>query len=144
LGGFKNIKIKMFLQPKKTKYKKIRKGILKKFEYKANTLKFGEIGLKATSSGVLSARQIESARRIIAKKIKRKGKIWLRVFPDLPITSKPSESRMGKGKGAISYWAVKIKSGTALFEICGVPFYIAKEALLAAGKKLAIQTKVFD
>ena len=134
----------MFLQPKKTKYKKIRKGILKKFEYKANTLKFGEIGLKATSSGVLSARQIESARRIIAKKIKRKGKIWLRVFPDLPITSKPSESRMGKGKGAISYWAVKIKSGTALFEICGVPFYIAKEALLAAGKKLAIQTKVFD
>jgi large subunit ribosomal protein L16 len=134
----------MFLQPKKTKYKKIRKGTLKKFEYKANTLKFGEIGLKAASSGVLSARQIESARRIIAKKIKRKGKIWLRIFPDLPITSKPSESRMGKGKGAVSYWAVRIKSGTALFEICGVPLYIAKEALLAAGKKLAIQTKVFD
>jgi large subunit ribosomal protein L16 len=76
--------------------------------------------------------------------MKRKGKIWLRVFPDLPITSKPSESRMGKGKGAVSYWAVRIKSGTTLFEICGVPFYIAKEALLAAGKKLAIQTKVFD
>lgn len=134
----------MFLQPKKTKYKKIRKGVLKKFEYKANTIKFGDIGLKATSSGILNARQIESARRIISRKMKRKGKIWLRVFPDLPLTSKPSESRMGKGKGAVSYWAVRIKSGTTLFEICGVPFYIAKEALLAAGKKLAIQTKVFD
>jgi large subunit ribosomal protein L16 len=134
----------MFLHPKKTKYKKIRKGTLKKFEYKANSIKFGEIGLKATSSGILSNRQIESARRIISRKIKRKGKIWLRVFPDLPITSKPSESRMGKGKGAVSYWAVKIKSGSTLFEICGVPFYLAKEALVAAGKKLSIQTKVFD
>jgi len=134
----------MFLQPKKTKYKKIRKGTLKKFEYKANSLKFGEIGLKATCSGILNARQIESARRIIARKMKRKGKIWLRIFPDLPITSKPSESRMGKGKGSVSYWAVKVKSGTTLFEICGVPFYMAKEALLAAGKKLAIQTKIFD
>ena len=134
----------MFLQPRKTKHKKVRKGKLKKFEYKSNSIKFGDIGLKAITSGIINARQIESARRTIARKIKRKGKVWLRIFPDLPITSKPTESRMGKGKGSISYWAVKVKSGTTLFEICGIPFHVAKEALIAAGKKLTVKTKVFD
>ena len=77
-------------------------------------------------------------------KLKKKGKMWLRIFPDLPITSKPTESRMGKGKGSISYWASKIKSGTTLFEICGVPTHVAEEALKSGGKKLPIKTKVFD
>lgn len=134
----------MFLQPKKTKFKKIRKGTLKKLEYKANSIKFGEIGLKASSSGIITASQLESARRIITRKIKRKGKLWLRIFPDFPVTSKPKESRMGKGKGSVSHWAVKIKSGVTLFEICGIPINAAVVALKAAGKKLPIKTLVFD
>src|SRR6476660_3758478 len=134
----------MFLQPKKTKHKKVRKGRLKKFEYKSNSIKFGDMGLKAATSGIINARQIESARRTIARKIKRKGKIWLRIFPDLPITSKPTESRMGKGKGSVSYWAVKVRGGTTLFEICGVPTHIAKEALRAGSMKLSLKTKIFD
>jgi large subunit ribosomal protein L16 len=134
----------MFLQPKKTKYKKIQKGKLKKFEFKANTLKFGNIGLKATISGLISARQLEAARRAITRKVKRKGKIWLRVFPDLPITSKPTESRMGKGKGTISFWAVKVKRGTTLFEICGIPSNLAIEALNSGKTKLPVKTRIFD
>lgn len=134
----------MFLQPKKTKYKKTRKGRLKKLEFKANTLRFGEFGLKALVSGMLTARQIESARIAIARKIKRKGKIWINIFPNLPITAKPSESRMGKGGGAISHWVAKVKGGTTLFEVCGVPIHIAIEALKSGSKKLPMKTMVFD
>jgi len=134
----------MFLQPKKTKYKKTRKGKLKKLEFKANTLRFGELGLKATVSGLITARQIEAARRAIARKIKRKGKIWICVFPDLPITAKPTESRMGKGKGNVSYWVTRVRGGTTLFEVCGIPSYIAMEALKAGSHKLPVKTKIFD
>jgi large subunit ribosomal protein L16 len=134
----------MFLQPKKIKYKKVRKGKLKKFEYKSNSINFGELGLKAKASGIITARQIEAARRAITRKIKRKGKVWIKIFPNLPITAKPSESRMGKGKGSVSYWAAKVSRGTTLFEICGVPDYIAIEALKAGGEKLPIKTKIFD
>ena len=134
----------MFLQPRKTKYKKTRKGKLKKLEFKANTIKFGEFGLKAQVAGVISARQIEAARRTIARKIKRKGKIWICIFPDLPITSKPTESRMGKGKGSVSYWVARVRGGTTLFEVCGIPKHIATEALKAGSKKLPIKTKIFD
>lgn len=134
----------MFLQPRKTKYKKTRKGTLKKLEFKANSIKFGELGLKAEVSGMISARQIESARRAIARKIKRKGKIWICIFPDLPITSKPTESRMGKGKGAVSHWVARVRGGTTLFEICGIPNHIAIEALKSGSKKLPIKTKIFD
>lgn len=134
----------MFLQPKRTKYKKTRKGKLKKLEFKSNNLRFGEIGVKAEYSGLISARQIEAARRAITRKIKRKGKIWIRIFPDLPITSKPNESRMGKGKGAVSYWGAKVRGGTVLFEICGVPKHTAAEALRAGSSKLPIRTKIFD
>jgi len=134
----------MFLQPKKTKYKKTRKGKLKKLEFKANTLRFGEIGLKATVSGLVTARQIEATRRAIARKIKRKGKIWICIFPDLPVTAKATESRMGKGKGAVSHWVARVRGGTTLFEICGVPSHIAIEALKAGSQKLSIQTKIFD
>ena len=134
----------MFLQPRKTKYKKTRKGRLKKLEFKANTVRFGELGLKAQISGVISARQIEAARRAIVRKTKRKGKIWVCIFPDLPITAKPTESRMGKGKGAVSHWVARVRGGTTLFEICGLPTHIAIEALRSGGKKLPIKTKIFD
>lgn len=134
----------MFLQPRKTKYKKIRKGKLKKLEFKANRIKFGEFGLKTLVSGILTARQIESARRAIVRKIKRRGKIWINIFPDLPITAKPTESRMGKGKGDISHWVTRVKGGTTLFEVCGVPIYVAIEALKSGSKKLPLKTKVFD
>jgi large subunit ribosomal protein L16 len=134
----------MFLQPRKTKYKKTRKGRLKKLEFKANTIRFGEFGLKSQVAGVISARQIEAARRTIARKIKRKGKIWICIFPDLPITAKPTESRMGKGKGAVSHWVARIRGGTTLFEICGIPKHIATEALRAGSKKLPVKTKIFD
>jgi large subunit ribosomal protein L16 len=134
----------MFLQPRKTKYKKTKKGKLKKLEYKANSLRFGEVGLKAVVSGLITARQIEATRRAIARKIKRKGKIWICIFPDLPITAKPTESRMGKGKGAVSHWVARVRGGTTLFEICGVPNHIAVEALKAGSQKLSVKTKIFD
>ena len=133
----------MFLQPKKTKYSKIRKGRLKKFKHN-NKVQFGEIGLKSMISGTITAHQIEAARKAIVRKIKRKGKIWICIFPNLPITSKPIESRMGKGKGAVSYWVARVKGGSTLFEICGVPSNLSVEALKAGSKKLPIKTKIFD
>lgn len=93
----------MWLQPKKTKYKKIQKGKLSKLNFRSNKLKFGSIGLKATNSGTLSSRQIEAARQAIVRKLSRKGKLWIRVFPTIPITTKPTEVRMGKGKGTVSH-----------------------------------------
>jgi large subunit ribosomal protein L16 len=134
----------MFLQPRKTKYDKTKKGKLKKLNFKNNKIQFGEIGLKAVISGTITARQIEAARKAIVRKLKRKGKIWICIFPDLPITSKPTESRMGKGKGAVSYWAARVRGGTTLFEVCGVPTNIGIEALRAGGKKFPIKTKIFD
>lgn len=134
----------MFLQPKKIKFKKTKKGKLRKLEFKANTLRFGDIGVKAQNSGLISARQIEAARRAITRKIKRKGKVWIRIFPDLPITAKPIESRMGKGKGSVSFWAARVRSGTTLFEICGVPIHTAVEALKAGSVKLPVKTRIFD
>lgn len=134
----------MFLQPKKTKYRKVRKGRLAQLEFKSNTLRFGDVGLKARTSGTISARQLEAARRAITRKIKRKGKVWVCVFPDIPITAKPNESRMGKGKGAVSFWATKVKGGTTLFEVCGVPYHAAVEALSAGSSKLPVKTRIFD
>lgn len=134
----------MFLQPKKLKYKKTRKGKLSKFEFRSNILRFGTIGLKAAESGTITARQIEAARQAINRKIKRKGKIWIRIFPHLPITKKPTEVRMGKGKGAVAYWATKVKGGTALFEICGVNTNIAINAFKTGGAKLPIKTVIFN
>ena len=134
----------MFLQPKKIKYKKVRKGKLSKLEFKSNNLQFGEIGLKAQESGLISARQIEAVRRVITRKIKKKGKVWIRIFPYLPITSKPTESRMGKGKGSVDHWVARVRGGTVLFEICGVPKHTAREALKACSKKLPIKSRIFD
>ena len=134
----------MFNGPKQIKYKKTKKGKLSKYEFKANKLKFGTIGLKAVESGMLNTKQIEAARQAIVRKIKRKGKIWIRIFPDTPITSKPTGIRMGKGKGQVSHWVAKVRGGTVLFEVCGLNFSIVSEALKTGGAKLPIKTKIFN
>lgn len=130
--------------PRQSKYKKTRKGKLKKLEFKSNKLIFGTIGLKAIESGILNSRQIEATRQAIVRKIKRKGKIWIKIFPDLPITSKPTGTRMGKGKGSVSHWGARVKCGTVLFEICGVNLNIAIRSLKTGGAKLPIKTKIFS
>lgn len=133
----------MFLQPKKTKYKKTRKGKLQKLDFKANKLKFGTVGLKAVNSAIINARQLEAARQAISRKIKKKGKIWIRVFPDLPITAKPISARMGKGKGSVSHWGARVKGGTILFEICGVKDpKIIENALRTGSAKLPLKTRI--
>ena len=133
----------MFLQPKKIKYKKTKKGKLRQLEFKTSKLKFGAIGLKAVKSGMISARQIEASRQAITRKIKKKGKIWLRIFPDYPITAKPISARMGKGKGSVSHWGARLKGGTVLFEICGVKdIKIVKTALRTGAAKLPLKTRI--
>lgn len=134
----------MFLQPKKSKYKKVRKGTLPRLTYKTNKLKFGTIGLKALESGTISARQIEAARQSINRKMERKGKLWIRIFPDLPITSKPNEVRMGKGKGPVSHWGVKVGGGCILFELCGINRSVAISAFKTGGAKLPIKTLIIE
>ena len=133
----------MFSIPKNIKYKKTKKGKLGKLEFRANKLSFGEIGLKAAESGTITAKQIEAARQAIVRKIKRKGKIWIKIFPDVPITKKSIGVRMGKGKGSVSHWGAKVKTGTVLFEVCGVAFDIVKIALTTGGAKLPVKTKIF-
>ena len=130
----------MFLQPKRSKFKKVRKGKLSKFNFRSNKLKFGTIGLKAAESGTISARQIEAARQSITRKIDRKGKLWIRIFPSLPVTTKPTEVRMGKGKGSVDFWASKVAGGKIIFELCGVNESIAKNAFKTGSAKLPIQT----
>jgi len=133
----------MFNGPKRVKYKKTRKGKLVRFEFKSNKLKFGTIGLKACEAGILNSRQIEAARQSIAKKTKRKAKVWIKIFPDLPITSKPTGVRMGKGKGQVSHWGARVRGGTVLFEVCGANFSTIFLALKTARAKLPIKTKIF-
>lgn len=133
----------MFLQPNKVKYKKIKKGKLCKFSYK-NNLDFGTIGLKALESGYISARQLESARQAMSRKIKKKGKLWIKIFPNLPVTKKPTEVRMGKGKGNVSHWVAKIKGGAVLFEVCGINRKNAIKAFKTGGAKLPVRTQIFD
>jgi len=132
----------MFLQPRKSKHKKIRKKKIRKFAYKNNKLKFGVIGLKICQSGFISSRQIEAARRSITRKLQRKGKLWLKVFPDFPVTKKPNEARMGKGVGSISFWAAHVKAGSVIFEVCGVPKLEAELALISGKCKLPLKTKI--
>ena len=134
----------MFLQPKKSKYKKVRKGRLAKYNYKTNKLDFGTIGLKACESGLISARQLEAARQAIVRKTKRNGKLWIKIFPNLPITKKPTEVRMGKGKGPVSHWSARVKSGTTIFELCGINNNLAISAFKTGSAKLSVKTKVFN
>lgn len=134
----------LLLKPSKTKYKKIKKGKLTKLEFKANILKFGSMGLKAAESGTINSKQIESTRQTITKKIKKKGKVWIRIFPNTPITSKAIGARMGKGKGSLSHWGIRVRGGTVLFEICGTKLNLIREALAAGAYKLPIKTRIFS
>lgn len=134
----------MLLYPKGLKYKKSRKGKLLKLEFRNNKLKFGRIGIKAAKSGTITARQIEATRQTIVRRIKRKGKLWIRIFPNNPITAKPTEIRMGKGKGALNHWGIRVRGGTVLFEISGVALNRSISALKAGGSKLPIKTLIYD
>jgi len=129
------------LSPKKVKYRKMMKGRMKGKAYRGSSLSFGEFGLKALEPGWLSARQIEAARIAMTRHAKRGGRVFIRIFPDKPITKKPAETRMGKGKGLPEYWAAVVKSGRMLYEMDGVTEEVAKEAFRLAAYKLPIQTK---
>jgi len=128
------------LQPKRTKFRKQHKGRNNGVAVRGSSVSFGEYGLKATTRGRITARQIEAARRTITRHVKRGGKIWIRIFPDKPITKKPLEVRMGKGKGSVEYWVAQIKPGTMLYEIQGVPEELAREAFKLAAAKLPVKT----
>ena len=129
------------LQPKKTKYRKMQKGKMKGNAGRGTTLAFGSFGIKALDECWITARQIEAARIAVTRYMKRQGQVWIRIFPDKPITKKPAEVRMGKGKGSPEYWAAIVKPGRVLFECEGVDFETAKEALRLAAQKLPIKTK---
>lgn len=128
------------LQPKRTKFRKMRKGRNRGLAQAGNQVSFGEYGLKATDRGRITARQIEAARRAMTRYVKRGGKIWIRVFPDVPVSKKPLEVRMGKGKGNVEYWVAKVQPGTVLYEMEGVTEEIAREAFRLASTKLPIAT----
>jgi large subunit ribosomal protein L16 len=128
------------LQPKRTKFRKQQKGRNRGLAQVGNRVSFGEYGLKATSRGFVTARQIEAARRAITRHVKRGGKLWIRVFPDKPITKKPVEVRMGKGKGNVEYWVAPVQPGRVMYEIQGVTETIAREAFRLAAAKLAVKT----
>ena len=128
------------LQPKRTKFRKVMKGRNTGLAQRATKVSFGEYGLKATTRGRITARQIEAARRTMTRRIKRGGKIWIRVFPDKPITGKPLEVRMGKGKGSVEYWVAEIQPGRMLYEMEGVSEEIARDAFTLAAAKLPVQT----
>ncbi len=128
------------LQPKRTRFRKQQKGRNRGLAQAGNRVSFGDYGLKALARGRITARQIEAARRAMTRHIKRGGKIWIRVFPDVPITKKPIEVRMGKGKGNVEYWVCKVQPGKVLYEMQGVPETIAREAFARAAAKLPIAT----
>lgn len=128
------------LQPKRTKFRKQHKGRNNGVAVRGSSVSFGEYGLKSVSRGRLTARQIEAGRRTISRHVKRGGKIWIRVFPDKPITKKPLEVRMGKGKGSVEYWVAQIRPGAMLYEIQGVPEELAREAFALAAAKLPLKT----
>ena len=130
------------MQPKKTKFRKAHKGRIHGTATSGATLSFGQFGLKAMAPERVTARQIEAARRALTRHMKRAGRVWIRVFPDLPVSKKPVEVRMGKGKGSPEFWVARVKPGRILFELDGVPGSVAKEAFERAAEKLPIRTKV--
>jgi large subunit ribosomal protein L16 len=129
------------LSPKRTKFRKQFKGRIHGEAKGGFALNFGEYGLKAVEPERITARQIEAARRAMTRHMKRQGRVWIRVFPDVPVTQKPTEVRMGKGKGSVEYWAAKVKPGRVMFEIDGVPLPVAQEALRLAAMKLPVKTR---
>ena len=130
------------LQPKRTKFRKQHKGRIHGEAKGGSDLNFGSFGLKATEPERVTARQIEAARRAITRYMKRQGRVWIRIFPDVPVSSKPTEVRMGKGKGSVDYWAAKVKPGRIMFEIDGVSEEIAREALRLGAMKLPVTSRV--
>src|SRR5712672_1904494 len=130
------------MQPKKTKFRKAHKGRIHGVASSGATLSFGQFGLKAMEPDRVTARQIEAARRALTRHMKRAGRVWIRVFPDVPVSKKPAEVRMGSGKGAPEFWVCKIKPGRVLFEVDGVSRQIAEEALALAAAKLPIKTRL--
>lgn len=129
------------LQPSRTKFRKAHKGRIHGLAKGSYTLAFGAYGMKALEPERVTARQIEAARRAITRHLKRAGRLWIRVFPDVPVTKKPAEVRMGKGKGSVEYWICRVKPGRILFEIDGVPAELAAEAIARGAAKLPIRTK---
>ena len=132
------------LQPAKTKFRKAHKGRIKGVATAGATLAFGEYGLKALEPERVTARQIEAARRALTRHMKRAGRVWIRVFPDVPVSKKPIEVRMGKGKGTPELWIVRVKPGRILFEVDGIPVTLAKEALALAAAKLPVKTRFIE
>jgi large subunit ribosomal protein L16 len=130
------------LQPKRTKFRKQHKGRIRGAAKGGFDLNFGSFGLKAIEPERITARQIEAARRAMTRHMKRQGRVWIRIFPDVPVTSKPTEVRMGKGKGSVDFWAARVKPGRVMFEIDGVGESVAREALRLAAMKLPIKTRV--
>lgn len=129
------------LQPKRTKFRKRQKGRVKGIAQRGHTIAFGSFGIKSLEPGWINSRQIEAARIAMTRAMKREGQVWIRIFPDKPVTKKPAEVRMGKGKGAPEYWVATVRPGTILFEAAGVSTELAKEALRLAAQKLPISTK---
>jgi len=129
------------LQPKRTKYRKAQKGRNRGLAHRGSTISFGSFGLKTLDAGWITNRQIESARIAMTRYMKREGNVWIRIFPDKPITAKPQEVRMGKGKGPLSHYVAVVRPGRIMFEMDGVPLETAKEALRLAAQKLPVQTK---
>jgi len=132
------------LQPKRSKFRKQQKGKIKGNAQRGATVAFGSFGLKTMDEGFITSRQIESARIAVTRHMKREGKVWIRIFPDKPITAKPAEVRMGKGKGAPSHWVAIVKPGRIMFEVDGVPTEVAVEALRLAAQKLPVRTKTIS
>jgi len=130
------------MQPKRTKFRKAFKGRIKGVAKGGTDLNFGAYGLKAVEPARITARQIEAARRAITRHIKRQGRMWIRVFPDVPVSSKPAEVRMGSGKGAPEFWVCRVKPGRIMFELDGIPGALAKEAFLLGAAKLPIKTRI--
>ena len=129
------------LQPKRTKFRKKQKGRVKGIAQRGHLINFGSFGIKSLEPGWITSRQLEAARIAVTRKMKREGQVWIRIFPDKPITKKPLEVRMGKGKGAPEYFVAVVKPGRVLFEVSGVPVAVAKEALRLAAQKLPVTTK---
>ena len=132
------------LQPKKTKFRRQQKGRMKGFAQRGNQLAFGSFGIKSLESKWITGRQIEAARVAVTRYMQRQGQIWIRIFPDKPITKKPAEVRMGKGKGAVEYWICRVKPGRIMFELDGVKPEVAYEAFALAAAKLPVKTKVVE
>jgi large subunit ribosomal protein L16 len=129
------------LMPRRVKYRKQFRGRMKGRARRGDTVAFGQYGLQALEPAWITSRQIEAARRAIVRYIKRRGKVWIRIFPDKPVTAKPAETRMGKGKGAVDHWVAVVRPGRVMFEMGGVPEDVAREALRLAGHKLPIKTR---